>query len=112
MTETDQHLPRFPSLDEKTAQQYKGDIPLYRPFVHMIKLSKILGITLQNLYTPKAQTYCVEHGSDAIVAFLDNELSNWRASFPPLSETSDQTSIFPTSGKKINVLIDILTCID
>ncbi|RCH92725.1 hypothetical protein CU097_001837 [Rhizopus azygosporus] len=98
MTETDQHLPRFPSLDEKTAQQYKGDIPLYRPFVHMIKLSKILGITLQNLYTPKAQTYCVEHGSDAIVAFLDNELSNWRASFPPLSETSDQTSIFPTSG--------------
>ncbi|KAG1172233.1 hypothetical protein G6F70_005217 [Rhizopus microsporus] len=98
MTETDQHLPRFPSLDEKTAQQYKGDIPLYRPFVHMIKLSKILGITLQNLYTPKAQTYCAEHGSDAIVAFLDNELSNWRASFPPLSETSGQTSIFPTSG--------------
>ncbi|ORE03209.1 hypothetical protein BCV72DRAFT_308422 [Rhizopus microsporus var. microsporus] len=98
MTETDQHLPRFPSLDEKTAQQYKGDIPLYRPFVHMIKLSKILGITLQNLYTPKAQTYCAEHGSDAIVAFLDNELSNWRASFPPLSETSDQASIFPTSG--------------
>ncbi|CAO3662163.1 unnamed protein product [Rhizopus microsporus] len=87
MTEADQHLPRFPSLDEKTAQQYKSKkIPLYRPFVHMIKLSRILSTILHNLYTPKARQHCKEHGSDTIISHIDNELSSWRASFPPLSE--------------------------
>ncbi|ORE11374.1 hypothetical protein BCV72DRAFT_194256, partial [Rhizopus microsporus var. microsporus] len=87
MTEKDQHLPRFPSLDEKTAQQYKSkNIPLYRSFVHMIKLSRILSTVLHNLYTPRARQHCKEHGSDAIISRIDNELSSWRASFPPLSE--------------------------
>ncbi|KAG1139911.1 hypothetical protein G6F37_010573 [Rhizopus arrhizus] len=89
MTETDQHLPRFPSLDEESAKKRKSKtLPLYQPFIQMIKLSRILAMILQNLYTPQAKKYCAEHGSDAIVGYLDTELSNWRAALPPLLDIS------------------------
>ncbi|RCH80269.1 hypothetical protein CU098_003227, partial [Rhizopus stolonifer] len=89
MTENDQHLPRFPSLDEETANKCKSKtIPLYQPLIQVIKLSRILGTILQNMYTPQAKKYCAEHGSDSIVACVDNALSNWRASLPPLLEIS------------------------
>ncbi|RCI05052.1 hypothetical protein CU098_013239, partial [Rhizopus stolonifer] len=83
MTEDDHHLPRFPSLDETIAKNYmQKTIPVYQPLVHMIALSKILGIILKNLYTPKGKKYCVEHGSDSIIGYLDNSLSKWRTNLP------------------------------
>ncbi|CAO3667938.1 unnamed protein product [Rhizopus stolonifer] len=83
MTEDDQHLPRFPSLDETVAKNYmQKTIPVYQPLVHMVKLSKILGVILKNLYTPKGKKYCVEHGSDSIIGYLDNSLSKWRTDLP------------------------------
>ncbi|KAI9336593.1 hypothetical protein BD770DRAFT_415773 [Pilaira anomala] len=72
MTEKFQHLPRFPSLTEKVAS----------------KLSEILGQILQGLYTPQAKKHSAKHGSYAIVAYLDDALSKWRASLSPLLEIS------------------------
>jgi hypothetical protein len=86
-TETDQHLPRFPSMLEECAKKV-GDrtIPINEPFVQLIKLSEILGGILQNLYTPKAKKYSTQYGSDAVVGYLDDALSKWRAALPPLLE--------------------------
>ncbi|KAG1152744.1 hypothetical protein G6F37_000410 [Rhizopus arrhizus] len=89
MTETDQHLPRFPSLDEESANKRKSKIvPLYQPLIQMVRLSRILAMILQNLYTPQGKIYCAKHGSDAIVGYLDTELSKWRTALPPLLDIS------------------------
>ncbi|GAA5805450.1 hypothetical protein HPULCUR_010966 [Helicostylum pulchrum] len=89
MTEKSQHLPRFPSLDKKAAAKVTDTfIPLNQPFLHLLKLSEILGQILQGLYTPQAKKHSAKHGSDAVVAYLDNALSKWRASLPPLLEIS------------------------
>ncbi|KAL0140492.1 fungal-specific transcription factor domain-containing protein [Mucor lusitanicus] len=89
MTETDQHLPRFPSLDKHIAEKANdSSIPMYQPFVQLLKLSEILGRILQCLYTPKAKKHSAQYGSDAMVAYLDDQLSKWRAALPPLLEIS------------------------
>ncbi|CEP17386.1 hypothetical protein [Parasitella parasitica] len=89
MTETDQHLPRFPSLDKHIAEKASNNsIPMYQPFVQLLKLSEILGRILQGLYTPKAKKHSAQYGSDTMVAYLDDELSKWRAALPPLLEIS------------------------
>ncbi|KAI8378245.1 fungal-specific transcription factor domain-containing protein [Choanephora cucurbitarum] len=76
--------PRFPSLDEHVARKVKrGIIPLYQPFVQLLKLSEILGKLLQGLYTPLAKKHSEKYGSDAIVNYLDNALSEWRSALPP-----------------------------
>ncbi|CAO3628373.1 unnamed protein product [Mucor hiemalis] len=109
MTESDQHLPRFPSLDEKVAAKAVDKfIPMNQPFLHLLKLSEILGQILQGLYTPKAKRHSAQHGSDAIVGYLDDALSKWRASLPPLLEissagkrsiiTDDHTPLLSMSG--------------
>ncbi|KAI8098493.1 fungal-specific transcription factor domain-containing protein, partial [Halteromyces radiatus] len=85
----DDHQPRFPSLEKSVAQKAKGErIPIYQPFVQLIKLSEILGHVLQGLYTPRAKKYSAEHGSDAIVSYLDKALSDWRAALPPTLQIS------------------------
>ncbi|CAO3661570.1 unnamed protein product [Rhizopus stolonifer] len=89
MTETDQHLPRFPSLDKESSKKCKSKmVPIYQPFIQMVKLSRILGMILKNLYTPQGKKYCIEHGSDSVVGYLDNALSEWRANLPPLLNIS------------------------
>ncbi|KAG1645693.1 hypothetical protein G6F44_001574 [Rhizopus delemar] len=89
MTETDQHLPRFPSMSEELAKHCKTKtVPVYRVLNEMIKLSRILAMILQNLYTPQGKKYCAEHGSDAIVGYLDSELSKWRDSLPSILDIS------------------------
>ena len=89
MTEADQHLPRFPSLDEESANKRKSKtVPLYQPLIQMVRLSRILAMILQNLYTPQGKIYCAKHGSDAIVGYLDTELSKWRTALPPLLDIS------------------------
>ncbi|KAI8142510.1 fungal-specific transcription factor domain-containing protein [Fennellomyces sp. T-0311] len=81
--------PRFPSLDPSVAQKVKVDkIPLYQPFVQLVKLSELLGRILQGLYTPRAKRHSAQHGSDAIVSYLDNALSEWRANLPPSLQIS------------------------
>lgn len=111
MTESDQHLPRFPSLDEKVAAKAVDKfIPMNQPFLHLLKLSEILGQILQGLYTPKAKRHSAQHGSDAIVGYLDDALSKWRASLPPLLEissagkrsiiTEDHTPLLSMSGRQ------------
>jgi hypothetical protein len=86
---TDDHQPRFPSLEKSVAQKAKGErIPIYQPFVQLVKLSEILGHILQGLYTPWAKKYSAEHGSDAIVSYLDKALSDWRAALPPTLQVS------------------------
>ncbi|KAG0187249.1 hypothetical protein DFQ28_006684 [Apophysomyces sp. BC1034] len=81
--------PRFPSLDPQVAHKVKGEkIPIYQPFVQLIKLSEILGRVLQGLYTPKAKKHSAQHGSDALVKYLDNALSEWRAALPPALQIS------------------------
>ena len=81
--------PRFPSLDPSIAQKVKVDrIPIYQPFVQLAKLSELLGRILQGLYTPRAKRYSAQHGSDAIVSYLDNALSEWRANLPPSLQIS------------------------
>lgn len=110
MTEKSQHLPRFPSLTEKVASKVtESFIPLNQPFLHLLKLSEILGQILQGLYTPQAKKHSAKHGSYAIVAYLDDALSKWRASLPPLLEISsagkrslsseDHVPILSMSGK-------------
>lgn len=80
---------RFPSLDKSVAQKATGErIPIYQPFVQLAKLSEILGHILQCLYTPRAKKYSAEHGSDAIVSYLDKALSDWRAALPPTLQIS------------------------
>lgn len=87
MTETDQHLPRFPSLDKHIAERANdSSIPMYQPFVQLLKLSEILGRILQGLYSVKAKKHSAQYGCDAMVAYLDDELSKWRAALPPLLE--------------------------
>ncbi|KAI7905436.1 fungal-specific transcription factor domain-containing protein [Cokeromyces recurvatus] len=82
--------PRYPSLDNNVAQKAKsGKIPIYQPFVQLAKLSKILGKLLQGLYTPVAKKYSEKHGSDAIVTYLDNALSEWRSALPPALQISN-----------------------
>lgn len=89
MTAEDQHLPRFPSLDPKVAAKATDSkIPMNQPFLQLLKLSEILGRILQGLYTPKAKKHGAKHGSDAIVGYLDDALSKWRAALPPLLEIS------------------------
>ncbi|KAL9543805.1 hypothetical protein MBANPS3_007933 [Mucor bainieri] len=89
MSDTDQHLPRFPSLDKHIAEKANdSSIPMYQPFVQLLKLSEILGRILQCLYTPKAKKHSAQYGSDAMVAYLDDQLSKWRAALPPLLEIS------------------------
>ncbi|CAO3641602.1 unnamed protein product [Cunninghamella blakesleeana] len=81
--------PRFPSLDKSIAKRATCEkIPIYQPFVQLIKLSEILGHVLQGLYTPQAKKYSAEHGSDAIVTCLDKALSDWRAALPPTLQIS------------------------
>ncbi|KAG1057233.1 hypothetical protein G6F43_000928 [Rhizopus delemar] len=105
MTETDQHLPRFPSLDEESANKCKSKtVPFYQPLIQMIRLSRILVMVLQNLYTPQGKTYCAEHGSDAIVGYLDTELSKWRTALPPLLDISS-VDRWSTDGVKFDVLL-------
>ncbi|KAI8390152.1 fungal-specific transcription factor domain-containing protein [Blakeslea trispora] len=85
VTEKDQHLPRFPSLDTKVADKIsESTVPLNSPFIQLLKLSKILGQILQGLYSPKARRHSEKYGSDAIVSHLDKALSDWRSSLPPL----------------------------
>lgn len=85
----DDECPRFPSLDKAVAQKAKsGNIPIYQPFVQMIKLTEILGKILQGLYTPLAKQHSEKHGSDAVVTYLDNALSEWRAALPPALQIS------------------------
>ncbi|KAI7850219.1 fungal-specific transcription factor domain-containing protein, partial [Circinella umbellata] len=87
-TESNDSL-RFPSLDPSIAQKVKVDrIPIYQPFVQLAKLSELLGRILQGLYTPRAKRYSAQHGSDAIVSYLDNALSEWRANLPPSLQIS------------------------
>lgn len=87
MTETDQHLPRFPSLDKYIAERANdSSIPMYQPFVQLLKLSEILGRILQGLYSVKAKKHSAQYGCDAMVAYLDDELSKWRAALPPILE--------------------------
>lgn len=100
MTEQDQHLPRFPSLDEKVAAKATDSvIPMNQPFIHLLRLSEILGRILTGLYTPKAKKHSLQHGSDAVVGYLDDALSKWRASLPPLLEIS-------SAGKRSSVTED------
>lgn len=74
----------YPSLDQNVAKKVKGEtIPIYQPFVQLVKLSEILGKILQGLYTPLAKKRSEEHGSDAVVAYLDKALSDWRSALPP-----------------------------
>ncbi|KAI9313937.1 fungal-specific transcription factor domain-containing protein [Dichotomocladium elegans] len=88
-SDADDDVVRYPSLDTKIAQKVKGDkIPLYQPFVQLVKLSEILGRILQGLYTPRAKRHSAEHGSDAIVTYLDNTLSEWRSNLPPSLQIS------------------------
>lgn len=69
ITKKDQHLPRFPSLAESVAAKVTGSsVPMNQPFLHLLKLSEILGRILQGLYTPQAKKHSAIHGSDAIVA--------------------------------------------
>ncbi|ORX54549.1 hypothetical protein DM01DRAFT_1362876 [Hesseltinella vesiculosa] len=93
--------PRFPSLDKAVAQKAKNErIPLYQPFVQLVKLSGILGRVLQGLYTPRAKKYSAEHGSDAIVSFLDKSLSEWRSALPPTLQLSGASARkLDTKGK-------------
>ena len=84
-------------------------IPMNQPFLHLLKLSEILGRILQGLYTPKAKRHSAKHGSDAIVGYLDDALSHWRASLPPLLAISsagkrslqneDHSPLLSMSGK-------------
>ncbi|KAG2236790.1 hypothetical protein INT48_006974 [Thamnidium elegans] len=79
----------YPSLDKTVAQKAKNEnIPIYQPFVQLVKLSEILGRILQGLYTPLAKKHSEKHGSDAIVTYLDNALSEWRAALPPALQIS------------------------
>lgn len=105
--------PRFPSLDKFVAQKAKSEnIPIYQPFVQMIKLSEILGKILQGLYTPLAKQHSEKHGSDAVVTYLDNALSEWRAALPPALQISStnvrrldnhgRTPLLSMSGMYIN----------
>ncbi|KAI9483643.1 MAG: fungal-specific transcription factor domain-containing protein [Benjaminiella poitrasii] len=85
----DSEAPRYPSLDKNVARKAKsGQIPIYQPFVQLVKLSEILGRLLQGLYTPLAKKHSEKHGSDAIVTYLDNSLSEWRAALPPALQIS------------------------
>lgn len=110
-SDQDDYDMRFPSLDRSIAQKVKGDrIPIYQPFVQLVKLSEILGRILQGLYTPRAKRHSAEHGSDAIVTYLDNTLSEWRASLPPSLQISTtnvrrldshgQSPLLSMSGRK------------
>ncbi|KAI9245020.1 fungal-specific transcription factor domain-containing protein, partial [Sporodiniella umbellata] len=105
MTNTDHHLPRFPSLNENTAKTFKKKpIPLYQPLVQMIKLSKILGVLLQNMYTPQAKKRSIEHGSDSIVAYIDNALSSWRSGFPHLLEITQPDKVYTNNDLSHSLL--------
>ncbi|KAF7727022.1 hypothetical protein EC973_008136 [Apophysomyces ossiformis] len=92
-TPDDEDGPRFPSLEPHVACKVKGeDIPIYQPFVQVVKLSEILGRILQGLYTPKAKKHSAAHGSDALVKYLDNALSEWRSALPPALQISNITA--------------------
>ncbi|CAO0801276.1 unnamed protein product [Mucor circinelloides] len=87
--DSDQEGPRYPSLDKSVAQKAKSEkIPIYQPFVQLVKLSEILGRLLQGLYTPLAKKHSEKHGSDAVVTYLDNALSEWRSALPPALQIS------------------------
>ncbi|KAI8980552.1 fungal-specific transcription factor domain-containing protein [Pilobolus umbonatus] len=86
---TDNDDTRFPSLDKNVAQKAKSEkIPIYQPFVQLVKLSEILGKILQGLYTPLAKKHSEKRGSVAIVTYLDNALSEWRTELPPALKIS------------------------
>ncbi|KAI9265939.1 fungal-specific transcription factor domain-containing protein [Sporodiniella umbellata] len=74
----------YPSLDKHVAEKVRGEvIPVYQPFVQLVKLSEILGKILQGLYTPLAKKHSEEHGSDAVVAYLGKALLDWKLALPP-----------------------------
>lgn len=108
--------PRFPSLDRSMARKVKGEkIPLYQPFFQLVRLSEILGRILQGLYTPKAKRHSAEHGSDAIVRYLGEALTEWRNALPPSLQLSNsnvrhldgrgQTPLLSMSGNDRLVVI-------
>ncbi|KAG1376233.1 hypothetical protein G6F61_007775 [Rhizopus arrhizus] len=82
----------FASLDKNKMKHFKGEIiPYYQTFVQIAKLSEILGKILQGLYTPLAKKHSEQHGSDAVVAYLDKALSEWRSALPPSLQFSADT---------------------
>lgn len=83
MSQKDTTSPRFPTLANEIENKIIGDvIPLYQPFLQLIKLSEILGRILHSLYTPKAKKFSSE--CDNIVKHLGDSLTTWYESLPPL----------------------------
>lgn len=97
-TKADVH---FSSLDKNRMKNFKGEIiPYYQPFVQIAKLSEILGKILQGLYTPLAKKHSEQHGSDAVVAYLDKALSEWKSALPPSLQFSADTKKRPNRKGK------------
>lgn len=91
---------RFPCITETPSTN--GRVAIYRPFVELCKLSKILGDILQGLYTPAAKQHSEKHGSDAVVTYIDDTLSKWRSDLPEEFNFNDMkeknASLLSTSG--------------
>ncbi|KAI8059619.1 fungal-specific transcription factor domain-containing protein [Gongronella butleri] len=100
---------RFPSATFKP--EHAGEsVPVYQLFIQLIKLSEILGHILQGLYTPKAQRLSHEQGSDAIVAHLDHELTEWRFGFPKALQSANFADFDENTGYLSPVIAITLIC--
>jgi hypothetical protein len=80
-----------PESDDNNANRK----PKFKGFIHMIRLTQILGQVLQNLHTPRARA--VGRRNESLVRFLDGALVRWKLNLSP--ELEFNTSVEPCSTR-------------
>lgn len=99
--------PRFPSCTAVPSCT-NGQVPIYQLFVQFVKLSEILGTLLQGLYTAKGQERSYHHGSDSLVAQLDQKLTRWRFEFPEALKRANLPDLDDKTGRFAPVVASTL----
>ncbi|KAI9284109.1 fungal-specific transcription factor domain-containing protein [Umbelopsis sp. AD052] len=81
-----------PEADDHNANRK----PKFKGFIHMIRLTQILGQVLQNLHTPRARA--VGRRNESLVRFLDGALVRWKLNLSPELEFNTSIQACSTRG--------------
>lgn len=69
---------------------------VYHAFIHVIKLTQILGQVLQGLHSPRARS--LGRRNESLICFLDGALVRWKLNLPPELEFNESTPASPYRG--------------
>jgi hypothetical protein len=69
---------------------------VYHAFIHVIKLTQILGQVLQGLHSPRARS--LGRRNESLICFLDGALVRWKLNLPPELEFNEAQPASPYRG--------------